>query len=335
MFGNISSDVNRDFNFDWNNRLRSVTKNSEVTSYAYDDNGIRIKKLSSVGQTIFIDQYSEIRGSSIVRNIFLADKSIASLESGVLTFNHWDHIGSSNVRTNSIGDVVKGIEYLPFGQKRVETGFYNSIKSRFTSQYEDDESGLYYYQKRYYDPVLSRFISADPLYSEEMDSKGTDSQKLNLYAYAKNNPVKYTDPTGLEPPENIVPFDVAKNIEEAKNMTIGEFIDAVKTGGQWDYKQYGPQYQDLGNYNFGLVGKEVIPSEGILKAGAGGYQVLSGTSSFEFYNSNFDDPVDQKWIQEGINDYNNNFWDAGPSTTGDQSSTQDQGSENFWNSTFE
>jgi RHS repeat-associated protein len=62
---------------------------------------------------------------------------------------------------------------------------------RFTGQKLDPENGLYYYGARYYDPELARFISPDPI----VPSAG-DPQSHNRYSYVRNNPVKYTDPTG-------------------------------------------------------------------------------------------------------------------------------------------
>jgi RHS repeat-associated protein len=49
-------------------------------------------------------------------------------------------------------------------------------------------SGLYYYKARMYSPTLGRFLQTDPI--------GT-TDDLNLYVYVKNNPVNFTDPTGL------------------------------------------------------------------------------------------------------------------------------------------
>ena len=72
------------------------------------------------------------------------------------------------------------------------------LQTEKTDQYKDQESDIYYYKQRYYSQGLGRFISADPLYSEEVDKKGTDSQKMNLYVYANNNPLSFTDPNGTE-----------------------------------------------------------------------------------------------------------------------------------------
>ncbi len=91
---------------------------------------------------------------------------------------------------------IKAIEYLPFGDKRTQSGSFDKVKNNYTGQYEDNESDLYYYGQRYYNSSIGRFLSADPLYAEEMDSRGVDTQELNLYAYVRNNPYKYVDPSG-------------------------------------------------------------------------------------------------------------------------------------------
>ena len=126
------------------------------------------------------------------------NKRIASIdENGDVTFNHQDHQLSGNLRTDSSGAVVKRIEYYPFGRERLSSGSYNKIFNQYTDQYKDGESDLYYYNQRYYNPVLGRFISGDPLYLEEMDERGMDTQEVNVFGYVRNNPLKYTDSTGM------------------------------------------------------------------------------------------------------------------------------------------
>jgi len=56
----------------------------------------------------------------------------------------------------------------------------------FTGKEWDEQAGLYYYNARWYDPSLGRFITEDPI-----------KDGLNWYTYVRNNPLKYTDPTGL------------------------------------------------------------------------------------------------------------------------------------------
>lgn len=61
---------------------------------------------------------------------------------------------------------------------------------KFTGQ-RLDGTGLYYYNARYYDPVIGRFISGDSIVPDP-----TNPQAFNRYSYCVNNPLKYTDPSG-------------------------------------------------------------------------------------------------------------------------------------------
>jgi RHS repeat-associated protein len=87
------------------------------------------------------------------------------------------------------GNDVGQFLYSPFGEMWVEeasTVDISHITRFFTNQQYDKESGLYYYNARFYDPHLGSFLTPDP----KMD-------QLNHYAYCAGNPIKYTDPTGL------------------------------------------------------------------------------------------------------------------------------------------
>ena len=98
-----------------------------------------------------------------------------------------DHLGSVRKITSSDGNVVSGNDYIAFGSVKSQSG---NSRFRFTGK-ELDESGLYYYGARYYDPATGRFITTDSV-------KGSlkDPQSLNRYSYTMNNPLKYIDPTG-------------------------------------------------------------------------------------------------------------------------------------------
>jgi len=94
------------------------------------------------------------------------------------------------------------VEYLPFGEIWIEetdpaTGY---IPFRFTSKELDEETGLYYYGARYYEPATSRWMSADPAGFGLINPNRVGYsviEALNWYAYVSNNPVKYVDPTGM------------------------------------------------------------------------------------------------------------------------------------------
>ena len=82
--------------------------------------------------------------------------------------------------------------------------FYPKLRTLlYTIKELDEETGLYYYGARYLDPKYSRWISTDPALSAYMSGYSVGGGGIynhfnfNLYHYANNNPVKYTDPTGM------------------------------------------------------------------------------------------------------------------------------------------
>ncbi|RMG76478.1 MAG: RHS repeat-associated core domain-containing protein [Chloroflexi bacterium] len=86
---------------------------------------------------------------------------------------------------------VQQTRYLPFGGYRAGSGPNEITSHAYTSQRENMEIGLYYYNARYYAPGLARFLSADTIVPNP-----TSPQSLNRYAYVLNSPVNFTDPTG-------------------------------------------------------------------------------------------------------------------------------------------
>ena len=106
-------------------------------------------------------------------------------------FYHPDHLGSSSFITNLEGEVVQHIEYVPFGEVFIEER--NSVWNTpylFNAKEFDEETGMYYYGARYYEPRLSLWMSTAP-----MEEKYPD---YSTYIYAAQNPIAYSDPTGME-----------------------------------------------------------------------------------------------------------------------------------------
>ena len=106
-------------------------------------------------------------------------------------YYHPDHLGSSSYITNLEGEVVQHIEYVPFGEVFIEER--NNVWNTpylFNAKEFDEETGMYYYGARYYEPRLSLWLSIDP--KEEKYSN------VSTYCYVISNPLKYTDPTGME-----------------------------------------------------------------------------------------------------------------------------------------
>ena len=73
--------------------------------------------------------------------------------------------------------------------KSLEKAMPNIATSyRYTGREYDEDTGLYYYRNRWYDPEIGRFISEDPI--------GFAGGDINLYGYVGNNPLSFTDPSG-------------------------------------------------------------------------------------------------------------------------------------------
>ena len=104
-------------------------------------------------------------------------------------YYHPDHLGSSSYITNLDGEVVQYIEYVPFGEVFIEER--NNVWNTpylFNAKEFDEETGLYYYGARYYDPRLSLWMSTDPM--QEKYPQHTS------YLFVGSNPVNAIDPDG-------------------------------------------------------------------------------------------------------------------------------------------
>ena len=77
-------------------------------------------------------------------------------------YYHPDHLGSSSYITNLDGEVVQHIEYVPFGEVFVEerNNTWNT-PYLFNAKEFDEETGLYYYGARYYEPRVSLWMNVD------------------------------------------------------------------------------------------------------------------------------------------------------------------------------
>jgi len=101
-----------------------------------------------------------------------------------------DALGSVTGLVNSSNQLVNRYQYTPWGEMETGESTYTTYDPLgFTARERDDETRLYYYRARYYDPQLGRFISEDPI--------GLAGGP-NVYAYVGNNPINNTDPSGLE-----------------------------------------------------------------------------------------------------------------------------------------
>ncbi|MFH0857460.1 MAG: CARDB domain-containing protein [Candidatus Magasanikbacteria bacterium] len=186
-------------------------------TFAYDNNGNRIKKtVNNTDTTYYINNglrvYSELNqnGQTTKTNIYGIDQ-IAEINNTnqEVTYIHTDILGSTILLTNTNSEIIGEYEYEPFGNTIGYQGT-KETNSLFTNQEKDQESELYYYNARYYNPNLGRFIERDSYL-------GQDGQTLskNRYIYVQNNPLKFVDPTG-EIEDNTLKDKQEKNEEHVQ-----------------------------------------------------------------------------------------------------------------------
>ena len=209
--------INQTFMYDINGRLQQVANISgenasaiPVANYTYDPFGRRLSK------TIF-DTNSDNNGASTTTYFLYSAQGLMAEynEQGIAirNYNYWpdaswssqplyleqtntgisqhyfyhnDHLGTSQMLSDTLGKVVWSAESTSFGETTLHG---NEIENplRFPGQYYDKETGLHYNYFRFYDPSAGRYISSDPI--------GLDGG-VNTYGYVYQSPVVYVDPTG-------------------------------------------------------------------------------------------------------------------------------------------
>lgn len=164
--------------------------------------------------TYYLNKGYEITDGVPTKHIYAGDLLIGTITgsdtSSSIKYVHSDHLTGSNVITNASGTIEELADYQPYGKIRLDeqTSSFRETK-KFTGHQYDAETDLNYMRARYYDPKIGRFQSQDPAYLSvgdpvqlkqktdlEFEQYLSDPQALNSYSYVKNNPLKYTDPTG-------------------------------------------------------------------------------------------------------------------------------------------
>jgi len=122
----------------------------------------------------------------------------------VVKYPHLDPVGNVRAVTDASGNVIERHDYLPFGEEWCPgppPGVCGAVTPgqprRFTGKERDAETGLDYFGARYYRANVGRFTTTDPVYTWQENL--VDPQRWNRYAYARSNPLRYTDPDGRSP----------------------------------------------------------------------------------------------------------------------------------------
>jgi RHS repeat-associated protein len=194
------------------------------TRFAYDDSDV-----------IFTFAGSTIAPSTLTSRFLLGPNEhqvLAEDTPGQYTVNNstlitrWylpDYLGSTAKVVNDQGGLLSSLSYDAFGQLTSHTGPAPLVG--FTGQRPDADTGLALMGKRWYDASNGRFTSEDPA------GEGT-----NPRAYVRNNPLNYTDPTGMNA------FDAHNGSGSGAGSGASQFTLSPQAG---DYNGYGPDEDQL------------------------------------------------------------------------------------------
>ncbi|SMX53979.1 RHS repeat-associated core domain-containing protein [Candidatus Brevifilum fermentans] len=214
------------YTYNVENQLTSVRKNSQLVSeYGYDGDGKRVWAKDYEGYlatnpkvTTYIGNYYEVQVEGYVQptggtpsqpcnqtycayfpyvanivpeniSYYYADgQRIAMKNNGEVSYLYGDQLGSVSAVADSSGALVSKTLYQPWGTTRYTQGT-KPTDYAYTGQMQ--EGDIYFYNSRWYDPQLGRFLQADTIVPPTQGTQGFDR-----FAYVNNNPLRYTDPNG-------------------------------------------------------------------------------------------------------------------------------------------
>ena len=198
--GNTLTDASgKSYAWDFENRLTQAVvpgTNGGTTMFKYDPFGRRIQKSVPLGTTNYLYDgtgiVDELDNSGNVLARYTAttgvDEPLSELRASTGSYYQQDGLGSVTSLSNGLGALANTYTFDSYGKLNTSTGtIINPFQ--YTGRESDQETGLYYYRARYYDPGVGRFISEDPIV---FVGSGT-----NFYAYVFNSPVALFDPSGF------------------------------------------------------------------------------------------------------------------------------------------
>lgn len=215
---------------------RLVSFNNDSVTYSYDGGGRRVKQVAGRTAILFVyDAFGQVLAE-------YTDMEPERIQAGGTSYFTLDTLGSTRVVTGSSGMVKVRCDYLPFGEElaagvgaRTFAAGYGSpamLRQKFTGYERDRETGLDYTNARYYRAATGAFTSPDPLSS---CGNTQSSTSLNAYAYALNNPLRFTDPSGMiikgdEPVIEELGEVIVREKAEVPPPTLTSLLTALFTG---------------------------------------------------------------------------------------------------------
>src|SRR5271166_910938 len=212
--GNVTQAGGWSYVWDYLNRMLASGYNNSTTTYAYDATGARVLQTSTTSTTYYPSKFFSLASTTSggtswatsTNYIWLGDTLLATIDqklyngsatgTAITRYIHPDHLGSTNAVTDQNGNLVQLLDYYPYGATRIATSTYpTNEKRQYIDQFSDTQTGLDYFNARYYDGQRGQFLSEDPVSWGAQNI--VNPQSLNMYSYAQGNPIIGKDPSGL------------------------------------------------------------------------------------------------------------------------------------------
>ncbi len=286
--GNVISDTkNKITNISFNllNLPIMVSRTNGNINYLYDGNGSKLEKISG---GITRDYISGIEYNNGVIEFISTEEGRAIPNGSSYSFEYYlkDHLGNTRVAFKDDGTVIQVQDYYAFGMEMNPGNSYSPSPGnqyKYNGKEEQTETNQYDYGARFYDPVIARWTSADPM--------AESNKRFSTYNYVENNPIRNIDPDGM--------------------MDVGS---ADYEGGSMDAEAYDASRNNASGVTYGLLKGR--------KHGPTGYQaaLMSKASYPDWKGGNLDGwriinlsdhsglIPDVRWEDVGSSFYSKLFW---------------------------
>jgi len=265
--GNTTTDGLRGMSISYNylNLPSTVTKGSDVLAYIYDAAGNKLaEKINSTVNNFYTGAV-----------VYKSDKTVDYIPTGaglirkvgsdfIRQYNINDHMGNVRAVVNQNGTIEQATDYYPFGMafstnNLTKNNYLYNGKELQNQTLSSTFFGMYDYGARYYDPVIGRWGSPDPL-AEKW-------RRMSPYNYAANNPIRFIDPDGME-------------MTDFKDKN-GSLIQHIEDGSNAVFKLTGDtrskEYFEFTGYDKKQGGENTVNVESAIK-GAQNYTLENYTS---------------------------------------------------------
>jgi RHS repeat-associated protein len=200
--GNLTNDLAQSYSYDATGQQTTASASGYFLQQGYDGDGLRAQKTEYGATTYYLR--SAVLGGQVVaeldgggswqRGYVYAGSSLLAVQQGGVNWVHEDPVTKSKRITDIYGNIVSTVELDPWGADTNRSSNAAFQPQSFTSYIRDANGGQDAMARRY--SAGGRFSQPDP-YGGSYDF--SDPQSLNRYAYTKNDPVNFTDPSGLLP----------------------------------------------------------------------------------------------------------------------------------------